>query len=49
MPAPDGWLLMEGDHEEAEFTMFAEAAAMLLGRKSYEGFAEVWPTLAGRL
>lgn len=38
---------MEGDHEPDQFKLFADSEAMVLGRKSYEGFAEVWPTMAG--
>ena len=45
-PRPDGWLIMEGDHEAREFEMFQNAAGMLQGRKNYEGFAAVWPLLA---
>ena len=48
VPVPyGGWLVMEGKHEDRHFGMFAEAAGMLLGRKSYEGFAAVWPDMAG--
>ena len=47
VPKPDGWLIMDGDHEQPQLQMFTDAAAMLLGRKSYEGFAAVWPTMAG--
>ena len=44
---PEGWLILEGDHEPAEFEMWQNAAGMLVGRKNYEGFAAVWPTMAG--
>jgi hypothetical protein len=27
--------------------MWQNAAGMLVGRKNYEGFAAVWPTMAG--
>jgi dihydrofolate reductase len=46
-PKPYGWLVMEGDSEQAEFDTFRNAAGMLLGRKNYEGFAGFWPTAAG--
>lgn len=47
VPAPDGWLVFEGESEQRQFDEFEEPAAMLLGRKSYEGFAGYWPTAAG--
>jgi dihydrofolate reductase len=47
VPAPDGWLIMEGDHEPGQFELLQNAAGMLLGRKNYEGFAAVWPSMAG--
>jgi hypothetical protein len=46
-PPPECWLILEGDHEPAEFEMWQNAAGMLVGRKNYEGFAAVWPTMAG--
>ena len=46
-PRPYGWLVMEGESEQAQFDMFRDAAGMLLGRKNYEGFAGYWPTAAG--
>jgi dihydrofolate reductase len=46
-PPPDGWLNMEGDHESDQFEQFRNAAGLLAGRKNYEGFAAVWPTMAG--
>ena len=46
-PRPYGWLVMEGESEQAQFDVFRDAAGMLLGRKNYEGFAEYWPTAAG--
>jgi dihydrofolate reductase len=46
-PEPDGWFIAEGDHEPAQFQQFVDADAMLIGRKSYEGFAAGWPTMAG--
>lgn len=46
-PRPHGWLVMEGESEQAQFDLFEDAAGMLLGRKNYEGFAGYWPTAAG--
>ena len=46
-PRPHGWLVMEGESEQAQFDIFRDAAGMLLGRKNYEGFAGYWPTAAG--
>jgi dihydrofolate reductase len=47
VPAPEGWLILEGDHEPPEFEMWQNSAGMLIGRKNYEGFAAVWPSMAG--
>jgi dihydrofolate reductase len=47
VPKPEGWLILEGDHEPPEFQMWQNAAGMLVGRKNYEGFAAVWPTMEG--
>jgi dihydrofolate reductase len=44
---PEGWLILEGDHEPVVFEMFQKAAGLLQGRKNYEGFAAVWPSMAG--
>ena len=46
-PRPYGWLVLEGESEQAQFDVFRDAAGMLLGRKNYEGFASYWPTAAG--
>jgi dihydrofolate reductase len=46
-PAPDGWLVMAGDSEAAQFERFDRAAGLLEGRKNYEGFAAIWPAMAG--
>ncbi len=46
-PRPHGWLVLEGDSEQAQFDVFDSAAGMLLGRKNYEGLAGYWPTAAG--
>lgn len=46
-PRPYGWLVMEGESEQAQFDLFEGAAGMLLGRINYEGFADYWPSAAG--
>ena len=46
-PRPHGWLVMEGQSEQAQFDLFQDAAGMVLGRKNYEGFAGYWPSAAG--
>lgn len=46
-PRPHGWLVLEGDSEQAQFDLYAGAAGMLIGRKNYEGFAAYWPSAAG--
>jgi dihydrofolate reductase len=47
VPRPYGWLVMDGESEQAQFEAFENAAGMLVGRKNYEGFAAVWPSMAG--
>ena len=42
------WFVAEGEHDEARLSLFADDAAMLLGRKTYEGLAAFWPTQTGR-
>ena len=46
-PRPHGWLVLEGDSEQHQFDVFNDSAGMLIGRKNYEGFAAVWPSMAG--
>ena len=41
------WYVSEGGHDQASRDQFIEAEAMLLGRKTYEGLAEYWPTQEG--
>jgi dihydrofolate reductase len=41
------WFVSEGEHDQASRQQLVDAAAMLIGRKSYEGFAGYWPTQEG--
>jgi len=36
------WYVPEGGHDRAGLEQFAQAEAMLLGRKTYEGLAGFW-------
>src|SRR5262245_40668365 len=44
-PSPEHWLELDADGSEASLDQLTLADAMLLGRKTYEGLAAVWPTL----
>jgi dihydrofolate reductase len=46
VPAPDGWLVLDADGIQVSLEQFLVADAMVLGRKTYEGLAAVWPQLA---
>jgi dihydrofolate reductase len=41
------WYVSEGEHDQAGLDLLTGSAAMLVGRKSYEGFAAYWPTQQG--
>ena len=41
------WYVSEGEHDRAAREQFEHAAAMLLGRKSYEGLAAYWSPETG--
>jgi dihydrofolate reductase len=43
---PDGWLVLDGDSNQVSLDQVLLADAMVLGRKTYEGLAAVWPQLA---
>ena len=44
-PSPDEWLVLDPDSNNVSLEQFLVADAMVLGRKTYEGLAEVWPQL----
>jgi hypothetical protein len=41
------WYVPEGGHDRAGMEQFDHAAAMLLGRKNYEGLAAFWSPMTG--
>jgi dihydrofolate reductase len=45
-PTPDEWLVLDDDSAGASLEQLMLADAMVLGRKTYEGLAAVWPQLA---
>jgi dihydrofolate reductase len=45
-PAPNGWLVLDPDSQQASLEKWQAADAMVVGRKTYEGLAAVWPQLA---
>jgi dihydrofolate reductase len=45
-PPPDGWLVLDADSNHASLEQVLVADAMVLGHKTYEGLAAVWPQLA---
>ena len=44
-PHPDNWLVLEGDHAPEAHEWLSAADALVLGRKTYEGLAAVWPSM----
>lgn len=44
-PSPEDWLVLDADSGDAGLEQLVLADAMLLGRKTYEGLAAVWPHL----
>ena len=45
-PEPGGWLVLDPDSQQASLEMWQAADAMVMGRKTYEGLAAVWPQMA---
>ncbi|MEV5830189.1 dihydrofolate reductase family protein [Spirillospora sp. NPDC052242] len=45
-PEPQGWLVTDPGSMQAGLEMWQAADAMVLGRRTYEGLAAVWPRLA---
>jgi dihydrofolate reductase len=45
-PTPENWLVLDADSNNVALEQLMVADAMVLGRKTYEGLAAVWPTLA---
>lgn len=45
-PTPDEWLVLDQDSADAGLEQLILADALVLGRKTYEGLAAVWPQLA---
>jgi len=46
-PSPETWFVLDNDSGDASLEQLQLADAMVLGRKTYEGLAAVWPQLAG--
>lgn len=44
-PEPKGWFVMDPEGNQASLERWQAADAMVLGRKTYEGLAAVWPQL----
>jgi dihydrofolate reductase len=45
-PEPDGWLVLDPDSNTVSLEQFLVADAMVLGSRTYQGLAGVWPKLA---
>ena len=45
-PSPEEWLVLDADSNTVSLEQFLVADAMVLGRRTYQGLAGVWPTLA---
>jgi dihydrofolate reductase len=46
-PSPEEWLVLDADSNNVSLEQFLVADALVLGRKTYEGLAAVWPQLTG--
>jgi dihydrofolate reductase len=42
------WVQPDGDHSEYSFERQASSGGLVLGRKTYEGLAEYWPSQSGK-
>ena len=47
MIAVEDWFAAEGSHDAACRALFERSAAMVMGRKTYEGLAGFWPDQSG--
>ena len=45
-PTPRGWFVLDPDSTQASLEKWEAAEAMVIGRKTYEGLAAIWPQLA---
>jgi dihydrofolate reductase len=45
-PEPGKWLVLDPDSQNANLDQWLTAEAMVIGRKTYEGLAAVWPQMA---
>ena len=43
----EDWYVSEGGHDRAGLDLFDQAAALVLGRKNYEGLAAFWAPMTG--
>jgi dihydrofolate reductase len=41
----DRWFIPDGEHEDESYDQLFAADAFVLGRKTYQGLARVWPTI----
>lgn len=46
VPEPGGWLVLDPDSQAASLEKWQAADAMVMGRRTYEGLAAVWPQMA---
>lgn len=44
-PSPKGWFAFDPDSTEASLEKWRAADAMVMGRKTYDGLAAIWPQL----
>jgi dihydrofolate reductase len=45
-PEPGKWLVLDPDSQDANLGQWLTSDAMVVGRKTYEGLAAVWPQMA---